>query len=223
MNAVKAYPLQWPTGWRRTAAEQRERGKFFKATRSYSADQQNSWRTQRELTIAEATKRVLDQLRMFGVLEDDAVISTNLRLRLDGMPQSGQRQPEDSGVAVYWVRAGEAPRCMAADRYEKVEHNLAAISATLEAMRAIERHGSAEILDRAFTGFAALPAPITGQKPWRQVLGVGPEERDPEAIRNYYRVRRGETHPDREGGNEMEFLAVQAAYEQAARELGFTP
>jgi hypothetical protein len=60
---------------------------------------------------------------------------------------------------------------MAIDQYDRVEHNLAAIAATLDAMRAIKRHGGAEILDRAFTGFTALPAPMAGGKPWRQVLG----------------------------------------------------
>ena len=37
--------------------------------------------------------------------------------------------------------------------------NRSAIEASLEAMRAIERHGGAEILDRAFQGFQALPSP----------------------------------------------------------------
>jgi len=154
------------------------------------------------------------------------VISTNLKTRMDGLPRSDQARPQDPGAAVYWednTVDGWPRRCMAIDVYDRVEHNLAAIAATLEAMRAIERHGGAAILDRAFTGFTALPAPISGQKPWRDVLGVASDERNPGRIEECYRIKRGEAHPDRKGGEHADFLAVQAAYEQAARELGFTP
>jgi hypothetical protein len=92
-------------------------------------------------------------------------------LRNDGLPLSKQREPEDPGVAVYWKTDGKS-LVIAADCYTKIADNLAAVAATLDAMRAIERHGGAAILERAFTGFTALPAPMTGQKPWRDVLGV---------------------------------------------------
>lgn len=55
------------------------------------------------------------------------------------------------------------------DQYWRAADNLAAIAATLEAMRAIERHGGAEILNRAFTGFAALPERASST--WRAALG----------------------------------------------------
>ena len=38
---------------------------------------------------------------------------------------------------------------MAIDAYTRTADNLAAVAATLEAMRAIERHGGAQILERA--------------------------------------------------------------------------
>jgi hypothetical protein len=105
-----------------------------------------------------------------------------------------------------------------------VEHNLAAIAATLEAMRAIERHGGAEILDRAFTGFTALPPPVVGQRPWREVFGFAPDEEvSPLRLEGAYRTARGEAHPDRPGGSHEQFLAVQAAYEAGCRELGNPP
>src|SRR3954467_15855639 len=62
-------------------------------------------------------------------------------------------------------------RCMAIDRYTRVADNLAAIAATLEAMRAIERHGGGAILERAFLGFAALPEKASSPW-WRDVLGI---------------------------------------------------
>lgn len=107
-----------------------------------------------------------------GIDRDDIVISTNVALRLDGLPRSGQRAPQDAGAAVYWKTRGGAARVMAIDQYHKVEANLAAIAATLDAMRAIERHGGAQILDRAFTGFTALPA-LAAARDCQAVLELG--------------------------------------------------
>jgi hypothetical protein len=216
MNEVQAYPLAWPTGWKRTA--HRTAADFG----TVQLLEGQTWKRKRELTIAEATGRVLDELRRMRVAQRDVIISTNLRLRNDGLPLSKQREPEDPGVAVYWQLSGKG-LVIAADCYTKIADNLAAVAATLDAMRSIKRHGGAAILERAFTGFAALPAPMTGQKPWRDVLGVAFDERDRKRIEECYRIRRGEAHPDRQGGNHDSFLAVQTAYEQAARELGFTP
>lgn len=227
MEVIKAYPLQWPAGWKRTETAKRRSGNFSKGERQYSSTPGgSSWVKYKDLTIADATGRVLDELARMRIIGENIVISSNLRVGIGGLPLSKQAMPTDSGVAVYWqdnTVDGWPRRCMAVDRYERVEHNLAAIAATLEAMRTIERHGGAEILDRAFTGFTALPAPLTGQKPWRDVLGVASDERDPGRIEECYRIKRGEAHPDRKGGDHADFLAVQAAYEQAARELGFTP
>jgi len=55
---------------------------------------------------------------------------------------------------------------MAIDRYSTVEGNLAAIAATLDAMRAIERHGATVILERTFADFMALPAPVAAREWW---------------------------------------------------------
>jgi len=120
----------------------------------------------KRLSVMDGLERVLGELGRMGIGRDDVVISTNVPTRLDGLPRR-DRVPSDPGAAVYW-RKGKQTRCMAIDRCDRVEDNLAAIAATLEAMRAIERHGGAEILDRAFTGFVALPS----LEQWFQVLGV---------------------------------------------------
>ena len=84
-----------------------------------------------------AVERVLEELRRLdGAGEDDVVISTNLRTRLDGLPRSDQPKPEDPGAAVYWQPPIGEMRCMAVDRYTEVEDNLAAIAATRNAGRA---------------------------------------------------------------------------------------
>lgn len=142
-EVIKAYPLQWPTGWKRTEPGKRKRAKFRTGS---------GW-----ITIAKAVDRVLAELRRFGVnSRDDIVLSTNVPVNFSGYPRSDAKQPGDVGVALYFIRKGQH-QCIAADLYDYVEDNIAAIAASLEALRAIERHDGAQILDRAFTGFAALP------------------------------------------------------------------
>jgi len=222
---IKAYPLAWPVGWRRTPPYRRRRAQFRK-TRPVYRDGQLAYHTKDDISVADAVERVRTELGRMGISDDWMVISTNLELRLDGLPRSGQRMPADPGAAVYWVDRAvstTAQRCMAVDMYDRVEHNLAAIAATLEAMRAIERHGGAEILNRAFTGFTALPPPMAAQRPWREVFGYTPEASPDEArVKLAYRVARSKAHPDK-GGTQEAFLAVEAAYQAAARELGFQP
>lgn len=223
-ETVKAFPLQWPAGWKRTPDHRRRRAQFHK-TKAVYRDGQHAYNAKDNISVADAVERVRAELGRMGVHDDYLVISTNLKLRLDGLPRSDQRMPEDPGAAVFWVdrKVGDARRCMAVDMYDRVEHNLAAIAATLEALRAIERHGGAAILDRAFTGFTALPAPVMGQKPWREVFGFAEDEEvSPLRLEGAYRTARSEAHPDK-GGSQESFLAVQAAFEAGMRELGNPP
>ncbi|WP_207000630.1 J domain-containing protein [Trinickia mobilis] len=167
----------------------------------------------------DGVERVLLELSRFGIGRDDIVISTNIPTRLDGLPRSDQKAPDDPGVAVYWRTRKGDHRVMAIDRYQKVADNLAAVAATLDAMRAIERHGGAQILDRAFTGFTALPAPGAPRN-WREVIGVGPGVRDMATVRAEYRRRAQEHHPDRPGGSHDAMTELNAALAAAEKELG---
>jgi hypothetical protein len=197
-ETVQAFPLQWPAGWRRCEPHQRERARFSKRVAHRSIHSDHVSMRKQDLSIAEATTRVLEELQRMGMDREDIVISSNLRLRLDGMPASGQSQPQDVGVAIYW-RNGTGTRCMAIDAYDRVQDNLAAIAATLDAMRAIERHGGATILDRAFQGFIALPAP----RAWWQVLelaGPNPTRAELEAA---HRRLISKHHPDKGGDVEI--------------------
>ena len=191
-EAIEAYPLTWPQGWPRKKSYQRSRAKFSTSGRV--------------LSVMEGIQRVLLELERLGVKRDDLVISTEIPTRLDGLPRS-DRTVADPGVAVYW-RKGKDTRCMAIDRYDRVADNLAAIAATLEAMRAIERHGGAEILNRAFTGFVALPAP----EQWWQVLGVA-ENATGEEIDAAWRRLAARHHPDR-GGDSAQMARINAARDQ---------
>lgn len=196
---IPAFPLTWPDGWGRLKSYQRKRATFA--------------RNKRELTIADAVTRVREELGRMSILDDDLVVSTNLELRMDGWPKSGQREPADPGAAVYWRDKAKNTRCMAIDRYDRVADNLAAIAATLDAMRAIERHGGAEILNRAFTGFTALEH--ESRQHWSDVLGTSALSSRAEIDAAYKRLR-GQHHPDKGGDAEM-FNRIQKAYAEATK------
>jgi hypothetical protein len=122
-------------------------------------------------------------------------------------------------VAVYWVtRAGTPAKCMAVDRYDKVADNLAAVAATLEAFRAVERHGGAAILDRAFVGFAALPAPAAWQRDWWNVLELS-QDATADQVRAAHRRLTAIHHPDR-GGRHEHMAELNRARDIRLQELG---
>jgi hypothetical protein len=209
---ISAYPLAWPDGWRRTHAHYRRPGHFHKRERRPG----ESWARSVDLTVAESIRRVLAELERMGVTRDDVVISTNLRTRLDGLPRSDQPAPEDPGAAVYWQEVIGPPRCIAVDQYTKVEDNLAAIAATLDAMRAIERHGGAAILERAFTGFTALPPP-DAKREWWEVLGVS-RDCTREQVKAAYRRLASQYHPDKPGGSHERMAQINAAQDAGLQE-----
>jgi hypothetical protein len=208
---INAYPLQWPLGWKRFDTSRRNRltAKFGRA-RQHHGDRYIAGRA---LTLAEGIQRVLTELERMGIRDrQDVVISTNVPTRLDGLPRGGLGEPGDPGVAVYWQEQFGARRVMAIDLYDRVADNLAAIAATLDAMRAIERHGGAAILERAFTGFTPLPAP-GAKREWWEVLGVLRTATADEA-RAAYRRLASDAHPDK-GGSDARMAEINAAWAKA--------
>ena len=218
MSEKTAYPLCWPDGWKRVKNRQHAQ---FKKTREpkYVMNQQTQrtesvYQGMAGLSVADAVKRVLGELERMGIGEDDIIISTNVRLRLDGLPRSDQ-EPGDPGTAVYWQKKNQQMRCMAIDQYWRVADNLAAIAATLDAMRAIERHGGAEILDRAFKGFAALPERATSH--WKETLGIDGQPTR-ELIEARFRALVKIHHTD-VGGDREKFEEIVQAREAAFLEI----
>lgn len=201
-------------------------GKFN--TRTQRSEQRpdhtyRNWTEKKNLSVHDGVERVRGELSLFGVLDGDAIISTNIPTRLDGLPRGDAKKPDDPGVAVYWQRPGDngKTKVMAIDVYNEVADNLAAIAATLEAMRAIERHGGAIILDRAFQGFDALPAPGPTTSPWRDTLNLAAHETDAAVVKKNYLLLRSANHPDK-GGSVEQFDSINRAWMQAQQELGIT-
>ena len=209
-DTIQAYPLAWPPGWKRTRPQDRERARFYRNDASTGTRMHYP----RDLTVADGVVRVIRQMEMMGVPDHLIRISMNVQTRRDGLPRSGAAEPGDPGVAVYWTDPRGQRRCMAIDLYDRVADNLAAIAATLNAMRAIKRHGGAEILDRAFTGFRALPAP----EQWWQVLGLATDHPTEEQIQAAWRELAKNHHPDI-GGDETRMARINAARDRGLADI----
>lgn len=189
------YPLRWPEGVPRTHPNARMyRSRFGHAP------------------FGRRVRELVEELDRVGA--SHVVISTNWRPRLDGMPLASQRRPDDEGVAVYFRVAGE-PRVLAADQYQYSEDNFRAITLTLEALRAVVRHGVVDV-DRVFTGFAAIQPPAP-RRPWWEVLGYGRRDGLTEdEVRERFRDLAKTRHPD-VGGSAAAFQELQEARAEALR------
>lgn len=186
---TEAFPLCWPRGRDRTPTWRRERGRF-------------------EATFAVARDGLVTEVNRLGAV--GLVISTDLPVRRDGLPLAGRAQPQDPGVAVYFLRKGKT-MCFACDKYERIETNMRAIEKTIEALRGIERWGTGDMMEAAFSGFVALADESTSQ--WWVVLDLHPNATLAQAEDAYRRLRSA-SHPDR-GGTAEKFHAIQRAWEQA--------
>ncbi len=193
---IESFPLCWPDGYPREGC----------GVHTYKF----------KVTPGRAQEDLLDELTKLGA--ERVIVSCNVRTKPNGLPYVGDREPRDAGVAVYFEWKGK-PHAMACDRFEKVWQNVRALSLSIEALRALERHGSSAILERAFRGFTALPASIVPARSCWDVLGIPPDS-TAARIEAAWRARVIETHPDKTGGTSDAFNEVQAAYEEAARRIG---
>lgn len=210
---TQAYPLQWPQGRPRTA--QRKRATFNKKVptgRGYDST--------KELSVADGIGRMQNELDRLGARQ--YVLSTNVELRLDGLPRSGQKEPSDPGVALYFQLDGK-PHCLPCDTFDRVADNIAAIAKHIEATRAIERYGVAS-LSEMFAGFTALPAP-NAKRSWRAVLGLtetsypaAPRIVTAEMINEAYKRLAKTRHPDN-GGSDEAMSELNVARADALREV----
>ncbi|MAM87523.1 MAG: J domain-containing protein [unclassified Hahellaceae] len=182
---AEAYPLHWPDGWPRCSSPDYARFK---------------------ITPGRARDELFQELERLGA--EHIVLSTNIELRLDGLPYANRRPPQDEGVAVYFQYQGQA-MVFACDRWKGVHNNIQAVRKTIEALRGIERWGASDMLQRAFAGFEALPD--FSERSWWLVLGVSRTD-SPEAVRTAYQTLRSRHHPDR-GGDPEDFRQIQRAWQ----------
>ena len=132
-DSIAAFPLTWPENRPRTRAPEPSRFK---------------------VTLGAAINELQDEVQRLG--GRDLVISSNLPLRRDGLPMASRSAPKDRGVAVYFTYKRK-PMCFACDQWATVEENMRAIAKTIDTLRGIERWGSGQMVEQAFTGFLASP------------------------------------------------------------------
>jgi hypothetical protein len=192
---VEAYPLTWPMGRERTLDHFRKDSIF-----SGSFDR--------------IRRGLCDELDRLGARR--VIISTNLPLRADGMPRGGVQAPADPGVAVYFTWK-DRDMCISCDKYNRIWENMRAIQKTIEALRGIERWGTADMMERTFHGFTALPEKA-GQH-WREYFEIPDgvpvtKEHIEKAFRSYAHIY----HPDR-GGTIEEFETLKLNRANALKDI----
>lgn len=195
---AEAFPLSWPIGWPRTSKLSSSRF---------------------DVSLAAARDGLFDQLRLLGATLP--VLSTNIPLRRDGLPYANQPEPSDKGAAIYFVLNGK-PMVFACDRWDRVKDNIRALEKTIEAIRGIERWGASDMLERAFSGFSALPAP-GAHRSWREVFDFLPNDNaqiTPAVIETRYRRLAKTRHPDAPTGSHEKMSELNRARDEALKETG---
>lgn len=193
---IQAYPLQWPHHLTRSKRKKRSR---FKAGRSASDGRSK---------FVAAVQGIRAELRRHGA--KNVVISSNVPLRLDGLPRASFKRPDDTGVAVYFYLNNDT-RVIACDAWLSVTENMHAIFLSLENIRALERWECSDIMKSAFAGMRALPESATPSS-WRQILGVCSTSGFKE-VKSAWRSRAKQAHGD-------ELYVINDAWESAKREFG---
>lgn len=185
----RSFPLHWPDGYPRTNNPKRARF--------------DDW------TVNQVRKELEHEIKLFG--GKNLIISSNLELKLDGAPRSGQRQPQDTGVAIYFTRKG-VDFAMPEDLYTTVQDNLRALVLTLEFLRGIERHGGVHLVERAFKGFIRLADPLA--RKWHEILGVS-EDSDQETVAKKFKILAMQYHPDYNHNEDaaVQFDEIKKAYD----------
>lgn len=187
------YPLFWPEEWPRTPCDAKKRSRY-------------------NISYQRAVNDALLSLKRMGVSQWSP--STNLRERRNQPPTEGAAAREDPGVALWWLDPKRSEtRVIACDMYPSVRENMRAIGLALEGLRAIERSGATQILERTMQTFASkgLPAP----KPeWVYTLGLVDYPPSMAHLEEAFRARCKQAHPDAGGSHEL-FIELQTARENA--------
>lgn len=194
---AESFPLDWPLGYKRTK------------TRIQSKFKESLDGSQLFLQA---------ELRRLGARK--VVISSNIPLRRDGgiYTEYLSKKIADPGIAVYFTYKDQQV-VMCCDQYEYPWENVSALGRGIEAIRTMERYGVSEFMERAFTGFKALPETVqVSSQPWFQVLGVN-ENSSKDDIKNAYRKLAQVHHPDSGGGNNEMFHRITNAYQQGLASL----
>lgn len=185
--------LDWPDGFERTPASEREPNHNFEAT------------------LGQTTSDLETELDRLDP-ERWRVSIGNQHTKSNGLPLHNAN-PDDPGFALYWRKDGEQ-FAVACDAYSRLRDNVREVYLWVHETRL---RGNREV-ETGETEFAAARLPsgdddaITTPVPPAEVLDVSPNA-SPEEVREAYRERVKEVHPD-QGGSEEEFHRVERAKEK---------
>lgn len=187
--------IDWPSGWDRTPAAERERSSKFSAPRG------------------DTTEALATEMERLGVDKWRAsTASGGTHTKGNGLPKYSAN-PTDPGFVLRWTKEGEQ-HAIACDHYADLDSNLRAVYLWMKQTRITGerpvRTGSAD--------FAAARLPsgdedaITTRPPPHEVLEVAPDASEA-VVQAAFRERVKEAHPD-QGGTSQEQQLVQWARDQ---------
>lgn len=158
-------------------------------------------------TVHKSANFLTGELERLGA--KNCLISSNLKIRLDGNGFYSNQKVDDVGIVVYFDLKGKG-KAMACDKWDRIEHNLWALYLSVSAIRGLERWGGSELLEGLFTGFKALPSPedVTSKE-----INYFQEVNNFEELRICYKKLAMKLHPDT-GGDANEFQNMQRQYDQ---------
>lgn len=191
---MEAFPLHWPIGYKRSP--QRIFSRF-------------------KVTMDKSQRFLREEIKRLG--GTDLIVSTNIPIRKDGGMYADwmNKKIDDPGVAIYFKYKGK-DISMCCDQYTKIWENVYALGKGIEALRGMERWGVSDFIDRAFTGFAALPDPDNKEESCYEILGVMPwatEEEINKAYKDLCKIR----HPDKGGSTDAFTQLLNAQCEALSR------
>lgn len=190
---IEAHPLHWPIGYKRTKMR---KDSLFKQ-------------------VPEKAQRFLnDELRRLGA--EKVIVSSNIPVRKDGYMYADMTAEKitDPGISLYFKYKGQDVS-MCCDQYLRPWENIYALGKGIEAIRSMERYGVSEFMERAFTGFKALPE--AQEQQWFHILNLPPAA-NAIMIKEAYRKLAMLNHPDK-GGTVEQFNKIKDAYLKGLEEL----
>lgn len=193
---AETFPLDWPLGYKKT--QFRRKSKFKQA--------------------APDSIQLLLNAELRKLSAKKIIISSNIPVRRDGGIYADYlcKKMAEPGIAIYFVHK-EQNVVICCDQYEYPWENMYALAKGIEALRGMDRWGVSEFMERAFTGFKALPESVEPNVAWNDVLGINLSSGESE-IKSAYRKLAQIHHPD-SGGTAAMFDRITKAYQQGIASL----
>ena len=186
--------LEWPAGFERTPPVERYPHRSF------------------EVSLGRALDELEAELERLGV--DDWRLSTDAEKRKRDSRPYARANPDDPSVVVYWTMDGEQ-FAVGCDQYSELRDNFREIGHYIHEKRKMEQRAVAT--GEAEFSNARLPsgdddAIIADAPPAHEILGVSRNARE-ERVRDAFRSKVKEVHPDTANGDEYAFKRLKRARE----------